>query len=216
MTIETSLLVAWALVSLSALLAALVALRIVRHRGVLPDWVPPGLIILACLLAAACLGSCAGPSGAWAAGGAPRAAELGVLSNRDAAIPGGPRWEAALGFSHIPTDNEECSPLEPAIPGTNGGGHGADWKRGNGGRPLEGCDEHNPPRDEITGRLGIRWYLDAIGLPAVHAGGGLETDLRPYLRLGVERRLAPQITLGLDLLDRDGRFEGLVGVRFDR
>lgn len=153
------------------------------------------LALLLCSLA-----GCAAPASAWIGGGTPSALEVGVVSGRQALVPGGASWEASLSARR--PDGRDAVPglLRPAA----ASGGCATTPRAT--RPGEHAKE------EYLGRLGLRWAL----LPVLHVGGGLDTDLRPYARLGLERALTPQVSLGLDLVEDSGGMEGLVTLRWSR
>jgi hypothetical protein len=157
------------------------------------------LIFLAIVLFVAFCGGCATPNSAWVAGGN-RSAEVGVL----APLEGSDTFSLEASAERRTYDDEDCSsPLKPS-PGNSAFGH-SHKKHPKCGQCSSDTEE------EILGRLGARLNLTDWA----YVAAGLNTELDPYARLGLEQRLTREVAIGVSFLeDGDGQF--LFGLRWSR
>lgn len=157
--------------------------------------------LLACLTLSACA---SGPrtttdreASGWLGVGA-REAEVGVLA---------PVWahvgaELSGGFRLDDGRAATAGRLQQAPDGLFGGGPGV---------PLEGGSPGEAPNLHPVARLGARMEV----LPWLHAGGGVTECGTPYARIGVERKLTPCCTVGVEFLADRGE-AAMLTIRWSR
>lgn len=161
------------------------------------------LIFLA-IVAFAAFGGCATPNSAWVAGGN-RSVEVGVLAP---VVGSGDRLSLEASAERRTSDDEDCtSPVKPK-PGCGRGNGGFD----HAGNKHEKCGTCSSEVDEeILGRLGARIALTDWA----YVAAGMNTELNPYARIGLEQRLSREVAIGVSFLeDGDGQF--LFGLRWTR
>jgi len=134
-------------------------------------------LLLAVLMSCA---ACAAPNSAWVAGGG-RSAEVGAL----APVRGtGGSLEVEASVERRSSEETERVPLKKK--------NGKPWRNRYGERVED--------EEDVLGRLGLRVEL----ADWAHVALGATDELTPYARLGIEKRLTRECSIGVDLLSDRG------------
>jgi hypothetical protein len=143
-----------------------------------------------------CVAGCAAPNSAWVAGGY-RSTELGVTAPT---VLGAFQVEASVERRAYDVEQSRGGHMRPA--GLQGGGSG---------RRLEGRAYETQSEDHYLGRAGLRWSP----LDWAHLAAGLTEELGAYARVGLERRLTENCSIGVDVVSDRGEV-ALFGISWRR